>query len=145
MTDHRRRPPLLLRPRPSRLLLAYLALSHLLGALVVVALPLSWPQRLGLGALVGISVCWGALTHVWPRAPWAVREALWGEDGWELLLGTGTRVQARLAPSSFVGTRLLVLNFRGPPWRRPSLVLLSDGLDADTLRRLRARLRLGSL
>jgi hypothetical protein len=51
-------------------------------------------------------------------------------------------VQARLSPSSFVATGLVVLNFRHGRWRACSLVLLPDALDPHLLRRLRVRLRL---
>ncbi len=144
MATHRRRPPLLVRPRPSRLLAAFITLSHTLAVVIALVLPAAWPVRLGLVGLVLVSAAWNALTHVWPNTPWAVREALLGEDGWELTLGTGDRHSAQLAPSTFVGTRVMVLNFRGPRWRRCSLVLLPDGLDAQTRRWLRARLRLGT-
>jgi toxin CptA len=134
----------LVRPRPSRLLAVCVVLSHILATLTALALPLDWYWRLGLLALVGGSAGWNALTHFWPRAPWAVREAVWGDDGWEVTLGSGARHPARLTASTFVGPRLVVLNFRCPFWPGCSLVLLPDGLDAETLRRLRVRLRLGA-
>ena len=143
MASHRRRPPLLVRPRPSRLLVGFVALSHGLAAGIALALPVGWPGRLALVLLIALSVVWNVITHVWPRTPWAVREALLGEDGWEITLGTGDRRPAQLAPSTFVGTRLMVLNFRCHRWPRCSLVLLPDGVDPQTRRRLRAWLRLG--
>jgi toxin CptA len=142
MTSHRRRPPLLVRPRRSRLLAGFVVLSHLLAASIALALPLDWTWHWVLVALICSSAAWNALTHLWPRTPWSVREAALGEGGWEVTLGSGARRTARLAPSTFVGTRLMVLNFRCAPWLRCSLVLLPDGLDADTRRRLRVRLRL---
>lgn len=144
MASHRRRLPLLVRPLPSLQLAGFVALSHALALLIAVSLPVAWPWRLALMFPIGLSAAWNALTHVWPRAPWAVREALLGEDGWEVTLGSGRRLPARLAASTFVGTRLVVLNFRGLLWPRCSLVLLPDGLDPETRRRLRARLRLAT-
>jgi toxin CptA len=141
--DHQRQPPLTLSPRLSRRLAAFVALTHAGAAACVLALPVSWPWRVAGLAAIALSGLWQGLTHLWPRAPWAVRQALLGEDGWELTLGSGRRVQARLAPSTYVGARLVVLNFRGPPWRRCSMVLPPDALDPDLLRRLRVRLRLG--
>jgi toxin CptA len=143
MASHQRRPPLLVRPRRSRQLIAFVALTHGLAALTAWALPLDWPARLGLVALVALGLAWNAMTHLWPRTPWAVREALLGEDGWEITLGSGARHPARLAPSTFVGTSLVVLNFHCQRWSRCSLVLPPDRIDAQTRRRLRARLRLG--
>jgi len=144
MASHRRQPPLLVRPHPSRLLAGFVALSHGLALGIVLALPLGWAWGLALVLAIGLSAGWSVLTHIRPLAPWAVRQAVLGEDGWELTLGTGVRRTARLVPSTFVGTRLMVLNFRCPPWLRCSLVLLPDGLDPDTRRRLRVRLRLGA-
>jgi toxin CptA len=143
MAGHRRRPPLLVRPRPSRLLAGFVVLSHGLAVVIALALPVSWPVRLALVLVIVLGMLWNALTHVWPRTPWAVREALLGEDGWEITLGTGPRRPAKLAPSTFVGTWLVVLNFRCNRWPRCSLVLVPDGVDPQTQRRLRARLRLG--
>jgi hypothetical protein len=131
------------RPRPSRLLAGFVALSHALAVVIALALPVSWPVRLALVLVIALSMVWNVTTHVWPRTPWAVREALLGEDGWEITLGTGQRHPARLAPSTFVGTWLLVLNFRCHRWPLCSLVLMPDGVDPQTGRHLRARLRLG--
>lgn len=142
MALHRRRPPLLVRPRPSLLLAAYVVLAHGLCIPLTLALPLGWPWRLLLLVLIGLSAAWAVLTHLWPRAPWAVREALLGDDGWQLTLGSGARVEARLGSTTFVGPRLLVLNFRGSAWRRYALVVMPDGLEPEARRRLRARLRL---
>jgi len=158
-----RRPPLVLRPRPSRLLMAFLALSHGGAFALVLGLPIDWGGRAALLVGVALSLAWDALTHVWPRAPWAIRDAVLGEQGWELTLGRGRRGPVALAPSTFVGTWLIVLNFRSGsqrpdsgqsgswrawPWRpggwpSPSLVVLPDSLDEPTRRRLRVRLRLG--
>lgn len=143
MARHRGSPPLVLRPRPSRLLAGFVALSHGLAAAVALALPLGWPERLALVLLIGLSAVWNALTHVWPRAPWSVREALLGDDGWEITLGTGHRRPAQVAPSTFVGTWLIVLNFRCRRWPCWTLILLSDSVDPGIRRRLRVRLRLG--
>jgi toxin CptA len=143
MARDRGSPPLLLRPRPSRLLAGLVALSHGLAAVVALALPLGWPGRLALVLLTVLGAVWNALTHVWPRTPWSVREALLGDDGWAITLGTGDRRPAQLAPSTFVGTSLIVLNFRCRHWPRWTLILLSDSVDPETRRRLRVRLRLG--
>jgi hypothetical protein len=132
----------LVRPRPSLLLAAYVFLAHGLSIPLTLALPLGWPWRLLLLVLVWLSAAWAVFTHLWPRAPWAVREALLGDDGWQLTLGSGVRVEARLGPATFVGPHILVLNFRGLVWRRYCMVVMPDGLEPEARRRLRARLRL---
>jgi toxin CptA len=144
MASHRHRPPLLVRPRPSLQLAVFVALSHALALLIALALPVALPGRLALMVPIGLSAAWGVLTHLWPRTPWAVREALLSEDGWEVVLGSGRRRPARLAPSTFVGTWLMVLNFRCPPRLRCSLVLPPDALEPEVQRRLRVRLRLAT-
>ena len=127
--------PAPLRPRLSRRLAAFIALTHAgaaglypgLAGLLALAGRGAWPDRV-VWPLAGIDP--PLATH-----PLGGARGLLGEDGWELTLGSGRRVQARLAPSTYVGPRLVVLNFRGPSWRRCSLVLPPDALDPDLLRR----------
>jgi len=52
MSENRELPPLRIRPRPSRMLAAFLLVTHGAAVSVVVALPLDWYWRIGLGALV---------------------------------------------------------------------------------------------
>ncbi|WPL10877.1 MULTISPECIES: protein YgfX [Thiorhodovibrio] len=144
-------PPLQLRPVWSRQLLIYWALVHF-GALALVTVvplspplppPLSWSVRLGLVALVGGSAALIFANHLWRRMHWSIMEAVSHPDAWELVLGSGETVHARLLGSSFVGQRLMVLNFALGRWRRLSLTLAPDSLDAEPMRRLRADLRAG--
>ncbi|HET7798089.1 MAG TPA: hypothetical protein VFK72_09410, partial [Nevskia sp.] len=55
----------------------------------------------------------------------------------------GTKRDAELLPSSLVNGRVLVLNFRLADGSRRSRALFGDEVDADALRRLRARLLTG--
>jgi toxin CptA len=110
---------------------------------VVWALPLRWYLQVGLAAAVLTVLAYEVAAKVLFRVSWQVREATWGADRtWTLELQDGTRIEAQLLPSSFVSQGLVVLNFRCGRWRICNLVLLSDALDADILRRLRVRLRL---
>jgi hypothetical protein len=59
-----------------------------------------------------------------------------------LTLASGRQVGARLLSNSFVSAPVVVLNFRRGSWWPCSLVLTSDNMDPDLLRRLRVRLRL---
>jgi hypothetical protein len=140
---HGERPPLRIRPRPSRRLALSLLVGHLAALAVVFAIPLGWYWRLGLAAAVLAGLAYGICAHVLYLAPWTVREATWGPDGtWTLALVSGRRVDARLLPSTYVTRGLQVLNFRTGRLRTRTLTLLPDAVDGDLLRRLRVRLRL---
>ncbi len=62
-------------------------------------------------------------------------------DRWQLLQAGQEAVPLRLLPGALVHPRLLVLCFREPGGRTRCCVLTHDNLDAQTLRRLRVRLR----
>lgn len=139
----RERPLLWIRPRPSRRLAALVLVAHGAALAVVFAIPLDWYWRVLLAAAVvgGLARALGA--HVLYLAPRAVREATWDSDGtWTLTLVSGEREKASLLPSTYVTARLLVLSFRCGRWRHRALVLTTDALEPNLLRRLRVRLRL---
>jgi len=92
--------------------------------------------------LILLALVWLLWAQVLGRAPWSIREAVWDQQGWRLLLVDGRVRDARLAPSSYVGVSLVILNLRIGRLGRRSLVLTPDRIDADLLRRLRVRLRL---
>jgi hypothetical protein len=141
--QHRERPPLRIRPRPSRRLALFLISGHLAALVIACALPLDWYWRLGLAAAVLTGLVYGIGAHVLYLTPWSVREATWNSDGaWTLALVSGRRIDARLLPSTYVTRSLQVLNFRTGRWQYRTLTLLPDALDGDLLRRLRVRLRL---
>jgi toxin CptA len=145
MSDHRQRPPMAIRPVASRRLLGYVLLVHGSALAVVAVLPAHWAPRLALGLLVMASLVYGVWAQVLRRAPWSVVEAVWNDSGWTLSTRAGRSEQARLLPSSYVGVGLVILNLRCGRFRRRSLVLASDSVDADQLRRLRARLRIAGV
>ena len=142
MSTHRARPPLIIRPRPSRRLGGFVAATHLAALAVAGALPLGWVVRVGLMLSIAASLGWLLWAGVLGRAPWSVREAVWDEQGWRLTLEDGRVREARLAASTYLGAGLVILNLRCGRLRRRSLVLTADAVDGDLLRRLRARLRL---
>jgi toxin CptA len=142
MSRHSHRAPLRLHPRPSRRLAVFLVLVHAATAAAVLGLPVHWAVRGALVLLTGAGLAYGLAVHVLRLAPWAVTGAVWEPDGtWTLTLASGREVEARLLPSTFVTTVLIVLNLRCGRWYTCSLVLPGDALDPDLLRRLRARLR----
>ena len=62
-------------------------------------------------------------------------------DRWQLLRTGRDAADLKLLPGALVHPRVLVLCFREPGGRTRSCVLTGDNLDAQTLRRLRVRLR----
>jgi hypothetical protein len=144
MTGHRSLPPLRIAPRPSRRLLFFVVLTHAIALAVLVPLPapVVW-TRLPLVALVAASLVYVIWAQVLRRAPWSVVAVDWNERGWQATLADGSMRDARLAPSTFVGVGLVILHLRlGRLWR-PTLLLSSDSVPAQQLRRLRVLLRLG--
>lgn len=140
MTSHRERPPLLIEPRFSRRLAAFVVLTHAAAGAAVLALPGAW--RLLVVPVAG-SLAYQLAVQVLRRAPWSVRSARWQSDGtWRITLVSGRELEATLSPSTFVSVPLVVLNLRLGRLRHRSLPLFSDALDPEQHRRLRQRLRI---
>ncbi|HQU16542.1 MAG: hypothetical protein B7Z66_06640 [Chromatiales bacterium 21-64-14] len=139
--------PLQLDPRPSRRL-AHTGLILHGGALAVLAaLALPWWAVLAVsGAVIGNFVLFFR-THVLRVSAHAVVKLVWDEaGGWTVVTPRGP-VDASLAADSVVYPRLVILRFAtgAGGWlarRRLSVILLPDSLDAETFRRLRARLEM---
>lgn len=134
------------KPRASRLLSRFLIMVHALAAVVI----LLWvPGRVAVAALLGlvvISFLSNYRRHVLHRGRHAPRRVVCQGNGqWQLQDRYGEMLPARLHPSSYLHPKLVILNFvldRAP--RRRNLVLCPDSLDTQTLRQLRARLRIMS-
>lgn len=131
-----------LRLQPSlRAVQVALALHLAAIALAFLAAP---PKGAGLVLSLAILVSWWRLRR--PAAAGygrgAIAHLLWhGEDGrWQVGTADGRSEAATLLGSSVVWPRLVVLNFRLDSGRRATRVLLGDETDAESLRRLRARL-----
>lgn len=131
-------------PRPSLLALKLLFLLHV-GPVVLLPLAMEsgTPMLLILGAF---ALSWFFLRRhpVFGYGEKALTRLTWHaptetQSGWTLHDARGTH-NAQLLPSSYVHPRLLVLNFKLADGTRRTRVLLGDETDADTLRRLRARL-----
>lgn len=128
--------PLHLEPRPSRLLRRLLLLIHLGGAALSLFLPLGWALH---GAVPAILI-WSCV-RAWRRTA-AIPALTWDGDGQWWLNADAGDVPLQLLPDSFISPRLVVLLFRRDGGHRVLAVpLLSDSLEAQTLRRLRAGLR----
>lgn len=140
MSTHRERPPLLIEPRFSRRLAAFVVLTHAAAGTAVLALPGAW--RL-LVLAIAASLAYQLTVEVLRRAPWSIRSVLWQSDGtWRIRLVSDQELEATLSPSTFVSVPLIVLNLRLGRLRRRALPLFSDALDTEQLRRLRQRLRI---
>ncbi len=136
--------PLRLQPGRSPRLTAFLLLVHCLALAVLTAVSLPLWAWVGLVLALMVSLIHGYALHIARGSPWAITRAVWDELGlWRLTLASGQTLEAQLLPDSFVTLPLVVLNFRaGPWWRRRSLVLSSDAMDTELLRKLRVRLKL---
>ncbi|MGH8456066.1 MAG: protein YgfX [Stenotrophobium sp.] len=130
-----------LQPRPSMRAFRWLFWLHVTPlALIPFAMqpgPMMW-VLLGL-----IALSWMGLRRhpALGFGPKAITHLIWhAEGGWMLHDGAGRHSEAELLGNSYVHPKLLVLNFRLKSGRRRTRLLLGDELDADLLRRLRARL-----
>lgn len=131
------------RPRPSKLLARFLVIVHVAAALTVMIFV---PGRLAMAVLlllVAVSFHRAYRRYVLQRGSRAARRVVCQEDGVWLLQDTqGVVREARLLPLTFLHPRLVILNFElCRTSGRRNLVLCPDSLDVQTLRRLRARLR----
>jgi toxin CptA len=143
MGAHRETPPLPIRPGFSHRLALFVSLTHALAALAMLGLPGHW--RLLLIPVVA-SLVYQFAVSVLRLAPWSIRSLVWMADGtWHLILVSGTELDARLSPSTFVSVPLVVLNLRRGLWRYRSVPLFSDALDPEQSRRLRQRLRIAGV
>ncbi len=131
------------KPRRSVLLARFLIAVHALAVVTV----LVWvPGRATVAvllALIALSFFRNYRRHVLHRGQRAPRRVVCENEGrWLLQDQRGEMQPARLLPSSYLHPRLVILNFALDHYpRRRNLVLCPDSLDAQTLRQLRAHLR----
>jgi hypothetical protein len=133
--------PIWLPLRRSRWLAVYLLLLHAaaLTALAVLQLPMAL-RAAGLLALL-IILYLHARRYLLLQGRAAVRRAHWRTDGsWWLVDGEGRVWRYRQAEARLVQPWLIVLRLQGGEGAR-WLLLAGDSASADTLRRLRIRLR----
>lgn len=140
MENHQ--PPLHIQPGVSRRLVAFLVVTHGLGAGVVLLMPgMPWWGRLLLLLGVGVSGWHYWRLHISRQHPAAVLETtFYGVDSWRVQTRSDSQF-AVLADSSFLQPWLCVLNLRMQSGAMHSLILLPDNTPADVLRRLRVRVK----
>ena len=127
---------------PSFLLAACLLLGH---AVVALAMLYAQPNAIGMmfALMAGVSLYWSLGRHAlqwFARAPVSLRIA--AENALVVGLRGGLELQGQVLAGSFVHPWITVLNVR-PSGGRVSyhVILVPDGADADTFRRLRIWLR----
>ena len=96
---------------------------------------------LALAAAFAVSWFWLRRHPVFGFGRKAIVQLIWHtEGGWTLQDAAGVRSDAELLGNSYVHPRLLVLNFRLKHGGGRTRVITGDEADAESLRRLRARL-----
>lgn len=129
-----------LSPRPSVRAVAWLSALHMAAiVLVVLSAPPKW---VGLGLSLLFLVSWFSLRRhpVFGYGPRALTHLIWhAEGGWTVESARG-RDDAELLNGSVVQSWIMVLNFRLKQGGKCTRVLVGDELNADQMRRLRARL-----
>lgn len=131
-----------LRLRPSmRALQLIFALHVVCIGLLPFAVSAKWPM---LVLLAAFALSWFSLRRhpALGFGPRALTRIVWHADGnWSIHCSAG-EVRAELMRGSLVHHRLLVLCFRDANGHRAARVIVGDEVDAEALRRLRARLSL---
>ena len=134
--------PLRLDLRRPRGWLAGLVALHGMCLATLLLLPMPWPWRLGLFLLWLVAAVQGLRQQCTGR----VVTALWQEqDGWRLWFADGRVSNAWLLPGYFQRGPLLQLKLRVERGRPITLTILPGMLPAESLRRLKVRLRLTSV
>jgi len=130
-----------LSPRPSVRAVAWVSALHMAAiALVVLSTPPKW---VGLGMALLFLLSWFSLRRhpAFGYGPRALTHLIWhAEGGWTVESARGGREDAELLGGSVVQSWIMVLNFRLKQGGKRTRVLVGDELDADPMRRLRARL-----
>ena len=124
--------------RPSRFMMGFLLLTHLVALLLCVTLPLQWWAQ-GLIALIIIaSLVYSIKKQVYYSTRHSLRECR-TEEGkvWYLMQTNGIELTGTIMGDSLVTMGLLVLNFRLENKSKRSIVVFKDAVDAAEFRQLR--------
>jgi len=131
-------------PEPSRLLRRVLVLVYCLSGLFLVVFSAGWLVTAASLSLLGLAAFTGYRGRV--AGDRVFRSAVWHADGaWQVVTPAGARRQARLLPSTFIHSLVVVLHFQLEDGGKGYLVLCRDSLAPDLFRRLRARMRVAGL
>lgn len=121
----------------------WLTVVHLSPLLLLPVLQFSPWLKLLLGSIVLYSLLDSWRRQVRRSHPDAIRSVVWKDmQHCQLTLTSGQQLDVVLASQAFILPWLVVLHFKTPDRRFRYLPVLSDMLDEDVFRRLRARLRI---
>ena len=135
--------PLNLEIAPSRIMGAWLMLTHTVPLLVWPLLPFAAWLLAPLATITGFSLWWHWRRYAVRVHKDAIRQLHWGAgQECRLLLVSGHQAAATLLPQAVVLRWLVILHFRGPGRQLRHLVILPDMLSSDLFRHLRVRLRI---
>jgi hypothetical protein len=138
------RAPQIIEPETSWQLTGFVFGTHaLVGLFCLFMFPAFWWVRLLLFLVVLVSAYYYARLHVYKHSQRSVvRAVIDAENKWEILLADHSVHPARLHPTSFMSTFLMVLNFQTAHKRLYTLLVFPDAIPVETARRLRVRLKL---
>lgn len=129
-----------LEPNPSRYLARALMLVYGSSAMFLVLFSGSLLVAVAVLCLLCLALLAGYPART--RVRRVIRKAVWHADGtWHVEGADGARSFARLLPSTFFHSLLVVLHFRVEGGGRRYMVLCRDSLGPEQFRRLRARMR----
>ena len=135
-------PPLSLEPRPSRVLLAAIAFGYGLTAVLVSSVDLPRPIAFALVTFIVVAAAIALRRVAGAAAPWRLVVGL--DRRIAIVARNGRTCRGDIVGDSYVGARVTTIVWRpdGARWVR-TLLVASDALPAEDLRRLRVVLRYG--
>ncbi len=130
-----------LEPRPSRYLLIYLVVLHILAAMALLQ-PLTLPlwARFALSLAVMVSLLWWLWRYY--RDSRRTTRLIWRTDGaWDYLVDEQHWPDLSLLPSTYITRGLIILHLQPVNGRRLYIVLLPDSLPKEQWHLLWLRLQ----
>ncbi len=134
---------LILKIKVSRFLTGVLLLVHLGGMALLMAVPVAWPVRLALWALLGMSLYRSLRVHAWRQGSSAIETIeMDGEGAASVRFAGMNGWHACQITSRFVHPWLTLLSLKIESRRWPvSLAIVADAVEPEPFRRWRVALR----
>jgi len=127
--------PLVANLKPSKQLLHFFLLTHLLALTAVDYAMLSWLIKLSCLVMIALSYIYsvGQIQRY--------RQFTWSDNNqWHLLTKRYEQLDARLTPMSFFLNNLVVLVLRLDDGKKVSLLITKDAVNKEVFRRLKVKL-----